>query len=56
MRAIGIPELHWVDLLLSAVGCVGWLYISLAWRDRALILLNSTNIIILTLGLIRALK
>jgi len=34
-------EYHSLDLYCSLAGSLGWLAVSLAWNDRALILLNS---------------
>ena len=31
----------YLDTILSFIGCLGWLYVSLAWKDRALIILNA---------------
>ena len=52
-RAINIPELHWVDMLASEIAIIMWLYISFKWKDKALIMLNGVNLLILTIGLIR---
>ena len=41
-----------IDLCLSIVGVAGWLGVSLAWKDRALIMVNAVSLIILLSGLI----
>ena len=38
MSIRGIPEFVHIDLILSIIGIVGWLLVSLIWKDRALIL------------------
>ena len=54
-RALNIPGYHWVDLTLSLIAVVGWLFVSFSWRDTALIMLNGTNAIILSLGILKSL-
>lgn len=41
-----------IDLCLSLAGVVGWLFVSLKWQDRALIIVNAASMIILLSGLI----
>ena len=43
-RAEGLFPL--ADLILSFTGCLGWLWVGLLWRDRALIILNSVAVVI----------
>jgi len=43
------------DLVLSSVGTLLWLYVSIKWHDRSLIVLNTTMFIILTIGLAKGL-
>ena len=50
-RAEGLFPL--ADLILSFTGCLGWLWVGLLWRDRALIILNSVAVVILASGLLR---
>ena len=50
-RAEGLFPL--ADLILSFTGCMGWLWVGLLWRDRALIILNSVAVVILATGLLR---
>lgn len=53
IRAAGIPELHWIDVVCSWAGAFGWLIVGMIWRDRSLILLNGVISAILFLGLIK---
>lgn len=41
-----------LDTFLSLVGCLGWLFVSFVWKDRALIMLNSVACFILLTGLL----
>ena len=50
-RAEGLFPL--ADLILSFTGCLGWLWVGLLWKDRALIILNAIAVFILLSGLIR---
>ena len=43
----------YLDTVLSFIGCLGWLYVSLAWKDRALIILNAVACCILAIGILR---
>lgn len=52
MSMRGVPELVVYDLYLSVVGIFGWLLVSIIWRDRALILLNSFGLLFLLRNLI----
>ena len=53
IRSAGVPELMWVDMLLSWIGACGWFSVYWVWKDRALILLNGVMGIVLFSGLIR---
>ena len=44
----GIPEFQVIDLSLSIIGIALWLWVSIIWEDRALILLNGVGLILLT--------
>lgn len=46
-------EYHALDLYCSLAGSLGWLAVSLAWNDRALILLNSVMTVTLLTGIIK---
>lgn len=52
MSMRGIPELYMYDLVFSVVGITGWLGVSLIWKDRALILLNSCGLLFLLKNLL----
>lgn len=47
MSVRGIPEFQLIDLMLSIVGITLWLWVSVLWEDRALILLNGAGLILL---------
>ena len=55
MSIRGIPELALWDLSLSVVGIAGWLVVSVMWRDRALIILNSFGLLFLLRNLLEQL-
>lgn len=46
-----VPRIY--DLIFSWLGTLGWLVVSLAWKDRALIVLNSVMGFMLFTGLLR---
>ena len=46
-----VPRIH--DVVLSWIGTGMWLVVSLAWKDRALILLNSVMSFMLFVSLLR---
>ena len=53
IRASGLTELHWIDVLGSWMGAVGWFIVGMMWKDRALILLNGVIGVILFSALLR---
>lgn len=53
IRAAGITELQWLDVLFSMIGAMCWLYVGIVWNDRALITLNSVISTMLAIGLLR---
>jgi len=53
VRASGIVQLQWVDLICSWIGAVGWFYVGFKWNDRALMVLNAVIGIILFAGILR---
>ena len=55
MSIRGVPELIMYDLYLSVVGIFGWLIVSILWKDRALILLNSFGLLLLLRNLVEQL-
>ena len=40
------------DLGFGTVGVIGWLIVSILWRDRALILLNGVSLFMLIVGIL----
>ena len=40
------------DLAFGTVGVIGWLVVSIIWRDRALILLNGVSLFMLVVGIL----
>jgi hypothetical protein len=55
MSIRGVEGLQLYDLILSVVGIFGWLLVSIMWRDRALIILNSFGLLFLVRNLIETL-
>ncbi len=43
----GVEGFQHIDLMLSIVGVIGWLIVSLLWKDRALIILNGVGLLFL---------
>ena len=41
-----------IDTILSFVGCLGWLFVAIIWKDRALVMLNSVACFILLTGIL----
>ena len=46
-------QYHSFDLYLSAIGSFGWLVVSIAWKDRALIMLNTVMTLTLLTGILK---
>ena len=46
-------EYHILDLAFGSAGAVMWLWVSILWNDRALIILNTVMFIILFGGLLK---
>jgi len=40
------------DLAFGILGVIGWLAVSIIWKDRALILLNGVSLMMLVVGLL----
>ena len=40
------------DLAFGTVGVIGWTWVSIMWRDRALIILNAVSLFMLIVGLL----
>jgi hypothetical protein len=45
-----VPKIF--DLVLSFIGCTGWLTVGMIWHDRALIFLNSILLFVLGTGIL----
>ena len=46
-----VPKIY--DVIFSAIGTAGWLYVGFSWHDRALIVLNTILLSMLATGLFR---
>lgn len=53
VRSTGVAELQWLDIVLSLIGAVCWLFVGFKWNDRALMLLHGVVTFMLTLGLLK---
>lgn len=51
VRATGIVQLQWIDVVCSWIGALGWLYVGYRWNDRAMMLVNGVITLILTAGI-----
>ena len=40
------------DLAFGTAGVIGWLIVSILWKDRALILLNGVSLMMLVVGIL----
>jgi len=55
-RSAGFNEVFYmIDMLCTLTGTVCWLYVSIVWKDRALIIMNTVIFIIMAQGVLRAL-
>lgn len=54
MRAAG-PEYRQLDLIFGTLGVALWLWVSVMWKDRALILLNAVSFFMLLTAMLREL-
>ena len=52
MRAAG-PEFRFYDLSFGAVGIALWCWVSIIWKDRALIMLNTVSLFMLGVALLK---
>ena len=46
-------QYYMFDLYLSLIGSIGWLTVSIAWKDRALIMLNTVMTLTLLTGILK---
>lgn len=53
VRASGLIEFQYVDLICSWIGAVGWFYVGFKWNDRALMILNGVIGVVLFAGIMR---
>ena len=53
VRASGVHELQWIDVVCSWIGAMGWFYVGFKWNDRALMTINAVIGVILFSGIIR---
>ena len=51
-RAAGTAY-HNVDLYVSLIGTLGWLWVGILWHDRALMVLNSCLEMVLLIGILK---
>ena len=49
------PEYYFFDVCFGWFGIVGWLTVSVMWRDRALILLNGVSLVLLSIAILNML-
>ena len=52
MRAAGV-EYRMYDLYLGWLGIILWTWVSIIWRDRALIMLNGVSFFMLTVAILK---
>ena len=52
LRSAG-PEYRIYDLLFGTVGIALWTWVSIIWRDRALIMLNGISFFMLTVAVLK---
>jgi hypothetical protein len=53
IRASGLVQLQWIDIVCSWIGAAGWFYVGFKWNDRALMVLNGVIGVILFAGILR---
>jgi hypothetical protein len=53
LRSTG--EFPFADMVLSLIGCAGWISIGIMWKDKAILVLNVVACFILLTGIINAL-
>lgn len=52
MSMRGVEGLQFYDLSFSLVGIIGWLWVSIMWKDRALVILNGVGLAFLVRNLL----
>lgn len=53
MSLRGVEGMQLIDLCLSLIGIVGWLWVSIIWKDRALVMLNAAGLLLLIRNLVQ---
>jgi len=53
LRSTG--EFPFADMVLSFIGCAGWIAIGVMWKDKAILILNTVACFILLTGMINTL-
>lgn len=46
------PEFYAYDISFGWIGIVGWLAVSIMWKDRALILLNGVSLVLISIAVL----
>ena len=55
MSLRGTGRFPFTDMLLSFLGCLGWIWVSVLWKDKALLVLNTVASFILFGGILNSL-
>ena len=55
MSMRGVVGLETTDLIVSTIGVALWLWVSIIWKDRALVLLNGVGLLFLIRNLVERL-
>lgn len=55
MSLRGVSELVFYDMLFTLIGLILWLWVSIIWRDRALIILNAVGFILVLRNFVESL-
>lgn len=50
------PDYYSYDIAFGWIGIVGWLAVSILWKDRALILLNGVSLVLLSIAILNFLS
>lgn len=46
------PDFYAFDIAFGWLGIVGWLIVSILWKDRALILLNGVSLVLISIAIL----
>ena len=55
-RGTGNPDFQIYDTMASWIGAVGWVYVGIRWKDKAIQLVNLVMVCICTAGLLQQLN